>query len=622
MAQRALVRYEKPGACDVDSVVSTTEEWVRLYIALRRVNPPGTRLTANVLTQWKTKVTSSTTIKRKCFLVETAALDALPKYPPDLDKWIIPKDQLVLPADIYTEGMLIIDDGYDRAKLNVPRVLHIECAARWSQQRAAQPFAGRSSGSRDECLSEPEASASCPTVRRQFSPVPLQSGEQEEAAVDPLEQESPEKAMQNIIGNAVKAVQEQRWVSVDQSQPNTLEFWLRIFTRHMQHYAKPPSDWTETEKAFVKYITRECLQSKVGAALDGIVPHLKTLADMAPDHIPLLATAICKLRPADFKADATAEASESSFHAWLREKVPLGQVQFLYGSALYQAFLKNRFAQQLDLAKRKPAERGETIRILLESVTLGPAEHVGLVFAQTVDDEGKTLPEKLRFVWCTPKADELLAEWSLKGKFEQYLVFHEEAGRKSWEGLGLQSLKGTFATLRAEKVAAKDIPNVILQSLYDEFLRIHKSPCEALSQCFDEQAQHRILRARPAPAAEEEAAAPMANVDLSDAEVLALAKEMHQTWSAAVGKNRRAHACLPWVLSSIVCRRKRERPRRTRTRPRRRWTARRKASRATARRARRARARRARRAMARRARRARARRAGSRLRPLQRLGQR
>ena len=371
VAQRALVRYEKPGAGDVDSVVSTTEEWVRLYIALRRVNPPGTRLTAKVLTQWKTKVSSSTTIKRKCFLVETAALDALPKYPPDLDKWIIPKDQLVLPADIYTEGMLIIDDGYDRAKLNVPRVLHIECAAKWSQQRAAQPFAGRSSGSRDECLSEPEASASCPTVRRQFSPVPLQSGEQEEAAVDPLEQESPEKAMQNIIGNAVKAVQEQRWMSVDQSQPNTLEFWLRIFTRHMQHYAKPPSDWTDTEKAFVKYITRECLQSKVGAALDGIVPHLKTLAEMAPGHIPLLATAICKLRSVDFKADAKAEASESSFHAWLQEKVPLAQVQFLYKSALYQAFLRSRFTLQLDLAKRDPAERGETIRILLESVSLG-----------------------------------------------------------------------------------------------------------------------------------------------------------------------------------------------------------------------------------------------------------
>ena len=62
--------------------------------------------------------------------METAALDALPQYPPDLDKWIIPRDELVLPADIYTDGPLMIDDMYDRAKLNVPGVLRIECATK------------------------------------------------------------------------------------------------------------------------------------------------------------------------------------------------------------------------------------------------------------------------------------------------------------------------------------------------------------------------------------------------------------------------------------------------------------------------------------------------------------
>ena len=62
--------------------------------------------------------------------MELAALDALPQYPPDLDKWIIPKDELVLPADIYSDGTLIIGDGYDRAKLNVQGVLHIERAAK------------------------------------------------------------------------------------------------------------------------------------------------------------------------------------------------------------------------------------------------------------------------------------------------------------------------------------------------------------------------------------------------------------------------------------------------------------------------------------------------------------
>ena len=63
-------------------------------------------------------------------MVQTAALDALPQYPPDLDKWIIPRNELVLLAGIYTDGTLIIDDGYDRAKLNVPGVLHIPNGAR------------------------------------------------------------------------------------------------------------------------------------------------------------------------------------------------------------------------------------------------------------------------------------------------------------------------------------------------------------------------------------------------------------------------------------------------------------------------------------------------------------
>jgi hypothetical protein len=178
---------------------------------------------------------------------------------------------------------------------------------------------------------------------------------------------------------------------------------------HTQHNAMMPDDWTFEHKAFANHITRECLAYTDSFVLDGIIPHLKTLADMAPGHIPLLATAICKLRSVDFKADAKAEASESSLHEWLQEKVPLAQVQLLYKSALYQAFLQNRFTLQLDLAKREPAERGETIRILLESVSLSSPEHVALVFAQTMDDEGIVLPEKLRLLWCTLKADELLA---------------------------------------------------------------------------------------------------------------------------------------------------------------------------------------------------------------------
>ena len=72
-------------------------------------------------------------------------------------KRVIPRDELVLPADIFTDGILIIDDGYDRAKLQMPRVLHIECVATWSHERIAPSFAGRSSGSSDPYDHEPAA---------------------------------------------------------------------------------------------------------------------------------------------------------------------------------------------------------------------------------------------------------------------------------------------------------------------------------------------------------------------------------------------------------------------------------------------------------------------------------
>ena len=61
----------------------------------------------------------------------------------------------MLPADIYTDGVMIIDDGYDRAKLNVPGVLHIECTAKWSHERLAHSSSGCSSGSSDPHDQEP-----------------------------------------------------------------------------------------------------------------------------------------------------------------------------------------------------------------------------------------------------------------------------------------------------------------------------------------------------------------------------------------------------------------------------------------------------------------------------------
>ena len=101
VATRASVRYERHGFADDDVKICANEDWIRLCIALRCAHSPHTRITPALFRDWKTKVTSSIVVTRKCYIVETAALDALPQYPPDLDKWIIPRDELV--TSILTE---------------------------------------------------------------------------------------------------------------------------------------------------------------------------------------------------------------------------------------------------------------------------------------------------------------------------------------------------------------------------------------------------------------------------------------------------------------------------------------------------------------------------------------
>ena len=209
--------------------------------------------------------------------MDTEALEALPAFPPELDKWVIPKDTIDLPADIYAEGMLIIDDGYDRSKLNVPGVVHIECAAKWSQQRApVDP--GRPSGSHS-------ATPAAPAVTKEplstEPPVPIVdvgppaqpplAGTRPPAPL-PSRDDTPEVAMQDIIGDTMNAIQARRWYCADSSQPTTVEFWLRIFQVYMQRNTKTAAEWTELQKAFVQYTTREAFTSEHLSVLSPISP--------------------------------------------------------------------------------------------------------------------------------------------------------------------------------------------------------------------------------------------------------------------------------------------------------------------------------------------------------------
>ena len=47
-------------------------------------------------------------------------------------------------ADIYGDDVGFIDDGYDRSKLNVPGLLHLEVAVRWAREHSSAPTTGSS----------------------------------------------------------------------------------------------------------------------------------------------------------------------------------------------------------------------------------------------------------------------------------------------------------------------------------------------------------------------------------------------------------------------------------------------------------------------------------------------
>ena len=87
----------------------------------------------------------------------------------------------------------------------------------------------------------------------------------------------------------------------------------------------------------------------------------------------------------------------------------------------------------------------------------------------------------------------------------------------------------------------KDIPNVVMMSLYDEYLNICDLKCEVLNTCLDEQIQCRILRGLPVTDGPENAPPPVADLDCSDLNVLTVAKDLFNIWVVSMEK------LCPWL---------------------------------------------------------------------------
>ena len=441
---RFPVSDEERNTEDDASPIEMTEDWVRLYVALRRGSgSQSMRFSAGHLRRWRARVSSSTIVKRKVFIVKTAALLELPTYPEDLQRWVIPRGELELPADIYGDDVVFIDDGYDRSKLNVPGLLHLEVAVRWAREHSSAPTTGSSGdglprdGEDDRGTAAPAAelpeppAAAAPAAELPAPPAAAAPAAERPAAAAPEACEL-EEAMTNIVAQTMKAVGQGRWVSNDTSLPNTAEFWVRLFANEFTKGPKEEVKLTETQKGYVMLITKALYESEGGyTSLPAMVPHFLRMQQWCSAIVPPLATVFIKLFEVDFEKPET----ETNFHTWLQKDFSLTQVQTVYNSVMYAGFLKKRIAAKLRKAQEDKTARQTLLPLLQESVdSVELAAELKVV--ATLDSTSVQQKQKLHLLWSTRNAKQIISKWTglshwstlmrATGKAFLALAFHEK----------------------------------------------------------------------------------------------------------------------------------------------------------------------------------------------------
>ena len=554
-ACRAIMRFKgrRGRSLDEDEVspIEVTEDWVRLYVALRRASGSSTvRLNATHLRRWRARVSTSTTVKRKVFIVKKAALENLPTEPQDLQRFVIPRGDLDLPADIYGDDVLFIDDGYDRSRLNMPGLLHLEVAVKCTRESSS---GGRPSGLVDDWESECEGSvrSSGSGVRRALtddsgiSVAAAPAAEHIEStqrprlqrlstsisgaaapAAEHIESTSPgsepEKAMADIIAQTVKALGLGRWVSNDASLPNTVEFWVRLFTHDITKKPREESKLTDPQKGYVKYITKMLYESECSYTnLPFIVPHFVKMQQWGSDLVPPLASVLVKLHQVELDQPDT----ETAFHTWLRKDFTLPQLQTVYNSVMYAGFLKKRLAAHLAKAQGDQEARKVFLPLLQESTD--SAEMLAEIkIVAALDSTNVNFKDKVDLLWHTPNAWQIISRWAgLNDKWAKYMSFAQGAQWPHASGLEVQDVYAVMGQL--EDAGIDDVPNLALKSLFAECLRVRKTGNAFLLRVLQEQ-----IRARMGAIATAETSDPSEDTDLSDCKDVA--KELCKSWSAAV----------------------------------------------------------------------------------------
>ena len=471
-ACRALVRWHKK-----DQAIARTEDWVRLYVALRRCGSEGMRLNSKQLEHWNQRVMKQTTIKRKVFIVSQEALDGLEKRPPDLHKWTIPRGTLDLPADIYGNDVVFIDDGYDRALIPIPGILHLEVAVKWSVQANAGAAALASSTSSPGLPAAPAAAATAPAADLALTVAP---------AAQPQSSDGLFGAdnVSVIVNNTMKAIGVGRWHTADKAAPDTVEFWLRIFVRSIRKKveghvtAAPAAVASDTEKTYIKFLTKELFDAGDGfEKLRVIVPHFIELQRSCPELLPSLAIVVIKIAGIDL----TGTHSEEEFHEHMSANLSIEQTAFVYTSPLYQGFLKHRFNVHMDSAKKDEKVRKQRCAALLASAEDSNVK-AKLRVVMELDGDTLTQKEKIELLWQTPLAASLMEEWTgLRDEWWKYTLFRADAGAADWKHSNTKMLHACLCEMK--QIGITVLPNVALQHLFED---VQQTP-EALLPVFMEQ---------------------------------------------------------------------------------------------------------------------------------------
>ena len=561
-ACRAIMRFKSGANDENESPIEVTEDWVRLYVALRRASgSSAVRLNATHLRRWRMQVSQSTTVKRKVFIVKKAALAELPAYPPDLQKWIIPRGDIDLPADIYGDDVVFVDDGYERSKLNLPGLLHLEVAVKCTRDNSS----GRTSGLSEEFASDGEGSGrpsgSCsgvPSVVSDDIAMSVEDSKPPAAAAPAAEQHQPEsmslvtmqpgnepeKAMADIIAQTVKALGLGRWVSHDLSLPNTVEFWVRLFTHDITKKPSAESKLTEPQRGYVRFITKVLYENENSYSnLPFIVPHLIKMQKWSTDLVPPLATVLVKLNEVDFEKPDT----ETTFHEWLQQEFKLAQMQTLYNSEMYTGFLKQRLAAQFKKAQQDQAARPTFLPLLQDSqLSEDMAAQVRIV--ATLDNSAVQLNQKVELLWSAPNAWAIISQWTgLKDQWAKYMPFAKNSTFPQASGFQAMNVYAVMGDL--EDAGIVEVPNMGLKTLFAEFSKVRKTGNDFLSRVMQEQIVARMGAIAAAPAAE--TSEQSQDIDLSDCKEVA--KELCKQWGAA-SKNAAAKYPLLKVLQDAFAR--------------------------------------------------------------------